>query len=166
MSGVRHRRGFTLIEVLVAAAVLSTLSAGVLVTTWRLAQFAHDEAERLAADAICADVFWTVYSVDYDRLGESSFDVGLRNYQLPVVETRNWRGEVRVRRLLRPTDSHGIPKCNVVVADPSIDGNGRLRRKITVQLKWQHEKVGSYDRSHQVEGYRYQTERTIEEGGS
>jgi len=66
-----HRPGFTLVEVVVAMAVLATISAGLLATSWRLTDFARDEAEHMVADAYCHDVTWAIYSQSYsDMLAE------------------------------------------------------------------------------------------------
>jgi len=62
------RPAFTLIEVVVAMAVLATISAGLLATTWRLTAFARDEAEHMVADAYCHDVMWAIYSQSYTNI--------------------------------------------------------------------------------------------------
>jgi len=51
------RRGFTLVEVLLASFILVLFPVGAVMTTLRLEQFARVQTERMAAAAFCEDVY-------------------------------------------------------------------------------------------------------------
>jgi len=66
------QRGFTLIEVLVATAIMVVFSTGLLATTWQIVGLAHAEAERMMADNLAHDVMRTVYCTRYAELREKA----------------------------------------------------------------------------------------------
>jgi len=139
---VTFRPAFTLIEVLVAMAVLATISVGLLVTTWRLIGFAREEAEHMVADAYCHDVMWAVYSQSYTNMlvgAVETPDGRTRSFsrpvdpvkELPYVESVNMRGQRKiVYPLWRSQDPDKCPTCSVLVKETETN------KLITVSLEW------------------------------
>jgi len=139
------RPGFTLVEVLVASAVLATISTGLLVTSWRLAAFARDEAEHMIADAFCHDMMWALYSQEKILDGKSS--VGwfkIDKECLPRIECYDFWGRRKngtndVIPLWRLTDRDGKPlankqpECRVRVTN---NGEEDKKRTIVVEVRW------------------------------
>jgi len=68
VSKTRLQRGFTLIEVLIAAFVLSILATGTIATTWSLAGFARKKASALSAEAFCSDIAMAYLSLKPEDL--------------------------------------------------------------------------------------------------
>jgi len=149
------RPGFTLIEVLVAAAVLATISVGLLGTTWRLAAFARDEAEHMVADAYCHDVMWAIYSQNYSNMlakaakssvggrtvWKETWDI-IRNpatvksnpeelKELPRVESYDLFNRKKVTiPLWRTLEIAKVPTCEAKVEDMVTN------KLITVTVRW------------------------------
>lgn len=76
---MKARGGFTLVELLLAGAILATISFGALIGTLRINQFVGDRSELLAADGYCWDVAWKLLNYDYDRLKEATLDAAAEN---------------------------------------------------------------------------------------
>jgi len=143
---VRRLRGFTLIEVLVATMVMSLISVGALATVWRLAGFAREQAEMLAADDYCHDVLWRFFNADDLALAQH----GTKTYKvplnvLPVIIRDKTDGTQEVTSLLwRDTNDSSLqPTCRVSVEPCDASGGTVLsgfdvasNALITVSLKW------------------------------
>jgi len=124
-----------LIEVLMAAGVLEVLALFSLAIVWRLVGFAHEEAERLAADGYCHDVMRRFVAMDDQTLathGEREYAVPVET--LPVMIRTSWNGrrdEIcplwRDRRdaTLEPTCTVNVEPCTV-----GKDSDGKLKATV------------------------------------
>jgi len=122
------QRGFTLIEVLVATVVLAMISLGLLATSWRLTDFAREEAERMVADAYCHDVTWAVYSQSYSNI---LYDTTFTQAKRELVGTDE-RRSVSWDIIKRPED---IIKETGKLKD-SISSNPETLKTILKELPW------------------------------
>jgi len=127
------RRAFTLVEILVATAVLALMSVGFLSTVWHLVGFAQDQADFMAADAYCHDLLWATYSQDYaDIAARETFRLNV-DKELPRVEMRDLFGREKVVRPLMRHSGDMVPECEVLVSE----NEGRTEKTITIVLHWQ-----------------------------
>jgi len=126
------RRGFTLIEVLIAAAVLSVLSAGLLTASWCLVQFAQDQADHMAADAYCHDLMWAVYSQEYEDIADIAQFRLNKDKELPRIETVDFLGRPKTIVPLMRTHDDAVPTCTVTVTE----NEGKTQKQISVELAW------------------------------
>ena len=67
---MKARGGFTLVELLLAGAILATISFGALIGTLRINQFIGNRSDLMAADGYCWDVAWALFNTDYGELRE------------------------------------------------------------------------------------------------
>lgn len=67
---MKSRGGFTLLELLLAGAILATISFGALIGTLRISKMVNDRSEMMAADGYCWDVAWALFNADYTQLSE------------------------------------------------------------------------------------------------
>lgn len=127
-------------EVLVASAVLSLLAIGLLATTWRMAGFARDEAERMMADSLCHDIMWAVYSQKYkDIVSIAPFTIDEAN--LPRIVSANlFAGTTTTYPLWRSQNRKCNPQCAVsvrdIVSSPDANGVTVANKEITVSIRW------------------------------
>jgi len=135
----RHRPGFTLIEVLMAAGVLAMIAAGLLATTWRFAGFARDQSERMVADAYCHDVMWAVYCQSYSNIGNiASFPVNVER-ELPRLVTTDILGREKTVFPLKRRESFRTPTCRVA-QEEKLDAETeppQPYKEIAVTVTWQ-----------------------------
>ena len=71
---MKARGGFTLVELLLAGAILATISFGALTGMMRISKMVNDRSELMAADGYCWDVAWAIFNDDYDMLKEAFMD--------------------------------------------------------------------------------------------
>jgi len=129
----RCRRAFTLTEVLVAMFLLSVISVGVLVTSWRLVGFARNEAERMIADNFGHDLMRAVYSQSYSNIVSISRFTVSPERALPRIASTDVFGRQSVTYpLWRHQDVSHKPECEVRVT-PSADGRSKT---IGVTVYW------------------------------
>lgn len=69
---MKARGGFTLVELLLAGAILATISFGALIGTLRINQIVNDRSDLMAADGYCWDVAWKLLNEDYEMLREAT----------------------------------------------------------------------------------------------
>jgi len=150
----RRKRGFTLVEVLVATSVLAVMSTGFLTTVWCLVGFARDQADHMAADAYCHDLMWAVYSQNYaDIAARGRFRLDVTN-ELPWVEMKDVFGRTKVVRPLMRHDGDMIPECEVQVTE----NEAKTSKRITVSLRWH---VRGQLQTHNLTVTRDKTERKV-----
>jgi len=127
--GMRH--AFTLVEVLVASAILAIFSTGLVATTWRMMAFAEDEAEHMAADAYCHDVMWSVFSQKFENIESiDEFTIDAAK-ELPHIVSTDILGRTSVvYPLWRSQDRSMLPTCEVVA------GGTATNKSITVTVRW------------------------------
>lgn len=65
---MRLRRGITLVETMVAGAMLTLLSLAFFKGLSLSSRIAHDNAETLEAESLAWDAVWTAFNEDYDDL--------------------------------------------------------------------------------------------------
>ena len=65
---MKARGGFTLVELLLAGAILATISFGALIGTMRISKMVNDRSQLMAADGYCWDVAWALFNTDYEQL--------------------------------------------------------------------------------------------------
>ena len=65
---MKTRGGFTLVELLLAGAILATISFGALIGTMRIQKLISQRSELMMADGFCWDVAWKLFNDDYGSL--------------------------------------------------------------------------------------------------
>jgi len=153
MNVIRHtpprlRRAFTLVEVLMATAILTLFSTGLLYTTLRLSRIAHSKAEEMMADGLCHDIMWAVYNQDYDDIKSiSKFSINKSN--LPRLVPKSPISKASLTTVYPLRRGSTSPNCTVTVANESRTENGHsvTNKKITVKVTWYDANKKSTSRS-------------------
>ena len=106
---MKARGGFTLVELLLAGAILATISVGALIGMIRLSNFVDKRGELMAADGFCWDLAWNLFN-NYKG------DFGIKSYV---------KGEVDP--YLRPEGGNAYFEISgPVLHDNETDGHGFL----------------------------------------
>lgn len=84
MSGCVHKAGVTLVELLVASAVLAISVISLLAGFTVAERISHANAEALRADNVAFDLLWRRFNLDYDQLTST---VGQRAVQQNTADT-------------------------------------------------------------------------------
>jgi len=135
------RRGFTLVEVLMAAFILSLLATGALATTWRLAGFARNKASELAAENFCSDIAMSYLSQDLSLLVDPTKPVLKKTFATSERETCRLFPRFRGKDFLGETktvvpfwrDGYKNPTLTVWVTNTTAAVGTRV---ISVSLDW------------------------------
>ena len=132
-----RRGGFTFIELLLAAAVLATISFGALIGVTHLAKFADKQAEILVADGYCWDVIWKLFNQDLsDGTGNAVMDVSAFTENGQPTITMEYEVEERALPALYRADAK--PVCYVTISNAltsarEVDTHGLF---LSVNLEW------------------------------
>lgn len=71
-----RKAGFTLVEVLVAGAILALLTCAALEGVIVAVRISHENAQHLAAEALAFDLAWLHFNRDYEDLRRSALSTG------------------------------------------------------------------------------------------
>ena len=137
---MKARSGFTLVELLLAGAILATISFGALVGTIRISKIVNDRSELMAADGYCWDVAWALFNTDYEQLRgplDQAVVMGCRGCEISgnVWHSGNPNPERPEYKFLSQLLS---PVCFVTVSN-ALDSAGKEVENglcISVNLEW------------------------------
>jgi len=111
----RPHRGFTLVEVLLAAFILTLVSVGAMITTHRLCGFAKLEVERMVAASYCSDVYMRLLRMDGANANSNSTSTirllksgNKLTYRMPQKTLATINGECILMRT-----GYDEPKCTI-----------------------------------------------------
>lgn len=111
----RNRTGVTLVEAMIASAVLLLVSLSLFEGLIVSARIAKENSEYLAADAYAFDIAWRVFNENYATLtAGTSISADIRTNEVPVLSRPGWP----------------VPEKQVDIENAA---NGRL---ITVDIYW------------------------------
>ena len=114
------RRGFSLVETMLAGALLTLVTLALFEAVITGARIVHENSEALAADALAWDSLWKRFNEDFD----SSYRAGTLPFTREETVTSN-----RMSVLWYP----GSPAKLVTVVSNSADRTGRV---IDVNVEW------------------------------
>ena len=126
------RRGFTLVECMVAGAVFALMTLalfeGIIVAT----RIAHENADTLAAEAVVWDAVWKRFNENFDKLRSGTVEETLDESAAPQLAGYDTPPVLRVT--VGPTDETGFCRsaADMVKISAGIEwGNHSARRTYT-----------------------------------
>ena len=90
------RKGFTLVECVLAGTLLSLLSIALLKGVAVATRIAEENAQLLAADGVAWDAVWKTFNEDYDDIPVGSNTVWLSQSAAPQLYVEGYQAELTV----------------------------------------------------------------------
>ncbi len=122
------RRGFMLVEVLIAGAVLSMLVCAFFGGLTVASKAARENADLLAADALAFDLAWMKFNEDYNALTVGTTDYSSQLAEASPTLTQHWPNARATTEVTAPSGVNG--KIIIASVTWGEDNKRTLERRI------------------------------------